>query len=318
LDNNFYSQKEVEDFVASVSPYTPILSEEPALAAEVIGIDGSIFQQEEFLEKPELAVSLPSLETEEAKSEKEPRRQIITYTVSPSDTLSEIATKFGLSVKTLADANNLSSVHQIKIGQILSIPPADGIIYTVSKGDTVGAVVQRYQGNLAETLKYTSENIKPGQKIVIVGGKIPSESSAPSNQSIPQRPVRLASASSTRNVLVREQSSGRNLGAAGSRNNGYPWGWCTWYAAYRKRVPSRWGNARSWLSSARRDGYAVGSVPKAGAIVVTTDSILGHVAYVESVSGNSILVSEMNYEGFGIISRRSIPIGSPIIRGYIY
>jgi surface antigen len=83
-------------------------------------------------------------------------------------------------------------------------------------------------------------------------------------------------------------------------------------------VPSRWGNARSWLSSARRDGYAVGSVPKAGAIVVTTDSILGHVAYVESVSGNSILVSEMNYEGFGIISRRSIPIGSPIIRGYIY
>lgn len=178
--------------------------------------------------------------------------------------------------------------------------------------------MQKYQGNLAETLKYTSENIQPGQKIVIVGGRIPRESTASSNQISPRHTTRLATGTSGRNVLVRNQSAGRNLGDVGSKNNGYPWGWCTWYAAYRKKVPHRWGNAGNWLNSARRDGYEVGSVPKAGAIVVTTDSIWGHVAYVESVSGNSIVISEMNYKGFGIISSRSIPISSSIIKGYIY
>lgn len=303
----------MESFVSAVSPYTPVLTEEPSLAALNIGVDSSAVVGQEFLEKPEIALTIPAESSGETENKQEQKRaQIINYTVSSSETVSGIAKKFGISVKTLADANNLSSVHQIKVGQVLLIPPADGIVYTVEKGDTISAIVKRFQGNLEETLKYTSEDIKPGQKIVVVGGKVQEPAPAP------VRRTQLAYANSVRNVVVREKSEGRNLGAGGNRNNGYPWGWCTWYAAYRRQVPRNWGNAGRWLASARASGYATGSIPKAGAIVVTNESWAGHVAYVESVQGDSITVSEMNYQGWGVISRRTISRYSPIIKGYIY
>ncbi len=59
--------------------------------------------------------------------------------------------------------------------------------------------------------------------------------------------------------------------------------------------------------------------PRKGAIVVTTENrYYGHVALVEKVSKDTITVSEMNYMGFAKTSRRTIPINSRVIRGYIY
>jgi surface antigen len=75
-------------------------------------------------------------------------------------------------------------------------------------------------------------------------------------------------------------------------------------------VPSGWGNARSWLYNARRSGYKTGSLPVPGAIAWTGAGWLGHVAYVESVSGNMVTISEMNYLGWNRISQRTLPAGS--------
>ena len=46
----------------------------------------------------------------------------ITYTVKSGDTLSKIASKYGVTVKKLADYNHLSNINSIRVGQKLKIP----------------------------------------------------------------------------------------------------------------------------------------------------------------------------------------------------
>jgi LysM repeat protein len=47
----------------------------------------------------------------------------LTYTVQPGDTLSKIATRFGISVTAIAEANNIKDPTRIKTGAVLIIPP---------------------------------------------------------------------------------------------------------------------------------------------------------------------------------------------------
>lgn len=85
-----------------------------------------------------------------------------------------------------------------------------------------------------------------------------------------------------------------------------------------KHVPWR-GNAGTWLYNAKASGYATGSKPKTGSIVVTTDNTYyGHVAVVTKVSEDSITVKEMNYKGWGVVNTRDISIKDRRIKGYIY
>lgn len=301
FEEEVYSFSQLENFVSMISPYTLMIEEDPTLTASALAFDSDVAESE-FVEKPlVLDISLPKPETPKL----EQRNSFITYEVVPGDTISQIAQKFNLSTRTLADCNNLSSIEKIKPGQKLLIPPADGVIHTVERGDTLTALVKKYQGNLTETLKYNPQNLQIGQKVVIVDGKrqMPGVS-------------RLASA---RNVLPRETTRTRTrLRGEGSPSNGYPWGWCTWYAAYRRNIPRNWGNAGNWLNSAKRAGYATGSEPAVGAIIVTRESFWGHVGYVEEVRGDAVIISEMNYQGWGVISRRTISKHDPVIKGYIY
>jgi surface antigen len=80
------------------------------------------------------------------------------------------------------------------------------------------------------------------------------------------------------------------------------------------------GNAIQWYPNARAMGYATGSVPKAGAIMVTRESWFGHVAYVESVDpdGRGFTVSEMNFRGFGVTSTRHFSSNPSVLVGFIY
>ncbi len=88
----------------------------------------------------------------------------------------------------------------------------------------------------------------------------------------------------------------------------FPFGQCTWWAAYN--YPVTWGgNATDWYGNARAQGVPTSSSPSVGAIVVWGAghgySVYGHVAIVVAVgSGGSFEVSEMNYQGLGIIDRR--------------
>ncbi|MCA9330410.1 LysM peptidoglycan-binding domain-containing protein [Candidatus Saccharibacteria bacterium] len=98
-----------------------------------------------------------------------------------------------------------------------------------------------------------------------------------------------------------------------SAGNGYFAGYCTWYAKSRRPdMPNNLGNADTWVARAAAQGFATGSVPRAGAIGQQGM----HVVYVERVnSDGSVTISEMNYQGFGVVSSRTVPASTFM---YIY
>lgn len=189
------------------------------------------------------------------------------------------------------------------------------ISYTVLSGDTLSGLAMRFNVK-ASSIKFANnlgnvDLIKPGDVL-----KIPPEDWEPTAAQIAAQNKKNAA-----KTLVGTTKNSKGIVVnikAGSKANGYPYGYCTYYVAIRRSVPSSMGNAGQWLGSAQRAGYATGSSPAVGAIMVSRESWWGHVAYVESVSGDSFTVAEMNYAGWGVISRRTVSAGSSFIKGFIY
>jgi surface antigen len=110
-----------------------------------------------------------------------------------------------------------------------------------------------------------------------------------------------------------------------SAGNGFTYGYCTWWVANKRYIPWR-GNAAQWWWNARPFGFAEGSTPRAGAVMVmgvSASSPQGHVAYVESVgAGGSFVVSEMNWwgvpgGGWGRVDYRTVTSMRGVL-GFIY
>ncbi|MBO0453783.1 glucosaminidase domain-containing protein [Candidatus Enterococcus murrayae] len=97
----------------------------------------------------------------------------------------------------------------------------------------------------------------------------------------------------------------------------YPVGQCTWYAFNRvkqlgKTVDDYMGNGGEWATKGKALGYEVSQKPKAGWLisfkpgVAGSDTRYGHVAFVEAVRPEGILISEGNVYGGTVISYRVI------------
>lgn len=110
----------------------------------------------------------------------------------------------------------------------------------------------------------------------------------------------------------------------------YPWGQCTWYVHQRrhqigKDVPTTLGNGGDWGDNAPIAGYKVGKIPKVGADASIKPGIggapppYGHVAFVEKVNKDgSIIVSESNVKGLGVISTRKFSSREASTMKFIY
>jgi surface antigen len=119
-------------------------------------------------------------------------------------------------------------------------------------------------------------------------------------------------------VVVTVHASGGS-----SCGNRFDYGYCTWYVANRRCIP--WfGNASEWYANGRSYGYPEGGSPQPGAVAVwgtSSQSSVGHVAYVESVQGDGFTVSEMNYNGgWNRVNNRFVPNSNrgPNFLGFIY
>lgn len=98
--------------------------------------------------------------------------------------------------------------------------------------------------------------------------------------------------------------------------NTYSAGYCTWYAKNTLGwVPNGWGNANQWAYNARNQGYTVSSTPIIGAVAQSSGGSLGHVAVVTGISGDTVTISEMNYQGWNKVSSRTVASSSFV---YIY
>lgn len=93
-------------------------------------------------------------------------------------------------------------------------------------------------------------------------------------------------------------------------------GTCVPYARHRTGI-ALYGWAGEFLAKAGKSPlYEVTEVPMVGSIVVTNESN-GHIAVVESITEDGIIVSEQNYDGLYLVTERSIPFESTLIEGYI-
>lgn len=221
------------------------------------------------------------------------RDDIQAYTAQAGDTASSIAQKFGITTDSVEWSNNLTS-DTVSLGVKLAIPPINGIVYTVKAGDTPDTLAAKFGANAAQIVAYNDAEIAgltPGEQILIPNGQIqkPSTSGAGGflvgGSFIP---------------IFSSGGGGDNCARWVSRypclygNNGYDYGWCTWYVASRISMPSNWGNASTWAYFAALSGWNVSTTPTPGAIAQTTSG--DHVAYVEQVSadGSQIIYSDMN------------------------
>lgn len=117
-----------------------------------------------------------------------------------------------------------------------------------------------------------------------------------------------------RNKMIFPDFDGRNYNTSGS----YPVGQCTWYVYNRitqlgGRVDNFMGNGGEWGQKGARLGYKTTGTPKVGYAVsfhpgvAGSSSVYGHVAFVEAVGPDGILVSEGNVVGPTTVSYRIIP-----------
>jgi len=251
---------------------------------------------------------------EKSKEEKQIKKtcpQI--YIVKEGDTLSEIAQKFGLKLNSVLCSNNLSENSLIKPGMKLKIPCEDGFYYTIKEGDTLSQIAKKFEVNLEKIKKANQtqgEKIYPDEVIFLPGAE---------RCYFPQRTSRRTSSSRSSSISSESKKAQKIIHRTKIKGSChiFPYGWCTYYVSLKRCIPWR-GNAGTWCWQARRYGFATGRTPRPGAIIVTRESFWGHVGYVEKVSGNMVLISEMNKIGWGRISQRWLDNRSSIIKCYIY
>ncbi len=240
------------------------------------------------------------------------KKESTTYTVKQGDTLSSIADGSDVSLDTLLWVNNLTSKSYIHPGDEIEILPISGLKHTVKKGETISLIANKYDVSIDRIVEFNDlpadAFINIGDGLIIPGGEMP----APV---IPKY--------AKKNYYTSAQSV---RGAGTGKSHTFFYGQCTWYVAQKRIVP--WsGHAKAWLANAQAMGYSVcwGSKcsPRAGAIVSLMSNswlskLYGHVAYVERISDDKFLISEMNYIDWNKVSTRWMSIGDYRVKGFIY
>ena len=97
---------------------------------------------------------------------------ITIYKVRSGDTLSGIASKFKVSTMTLWWANKLQSKAALHVGQLLRVPPTNGIVVTVAATDTLDSLATKYNldpATLTDINQLTDPTLVVGQVLMIPG-----------------------------------------------------------------------------------------------------------------------------------------------------
>jgi murein DD-endopeptidase MepM/ murein hydrolase activator NlpD len=109
------------------------------------------------------------------------RTSVITYAVQAGDIVGTIANKFGVSQDSIAWANSKleDNPDLLMIGDVLYIPPVDGVLYTVAKGDTLESIAKKYKATVEDIVAFPANGIKnahiliEGQQLMVPGGEKP-------------------------------------------------------------------------------------------------------------------------------------------------
>lgn len=110
-----------------------------------------------------------------------PREEVITYTVGKGDSVFGIAKNFNIKPESVLWANYdqlKDSPDMLSPGMTLKIPPTNGVYYQWKEGDTIDGVAAEFKATTEDIINWSGNHldlakpdIKPGQEILIPGGK---------------------------------------------------------------------------------------------------------------------------------------------------
>ena len=185
------------------------------------------------------------------------------------------------------------------------------IKHTVAENETLSDIAKKHNTTWRriydknESLQ-SPDVINPGEEIVIPTAEeeVPPRALPEPPAPAPVRTARTQSATTAQQAAPAPAPRPRGSSAG----NGYVYGYCTWYVkSVRSDLPNNLGNANTWAARARAQGFATGSTPRVGAVAQAVTGYM-HVALVTAVNGDgTITVSEMNYNGWGVVSSRTAP-----------
>jgi murein DD-endopeptidase MepM/ murein hydrolase activator NlpD len=102
------------------------------------------------------------------------------YSVQRGDALFSIAKQYNIKPETLLWANNdllKDNVDSLRVGQVLKVPPVDGVYYQVKQGDSLESIADEFSANLEDVINWpgnnidlTSQQVNPGDYLMVPGG----------------------------------------------------------------------------------------------------------------------------------------------------
>jgi murein DD-endopeptidase MepM/ murein hydrolase activator NlpD len=96
------------------------------------------------------------------------------YKVKDGESLTDIASRYGVSMMTLWWANKITSKDDLKVGMDLIIPPVSGLVITVKPGDTLESLAAAKKisvDEIVEVNELEDTNLIVGQVLVLPGAK---------------------------------------------------------------------------------------------------------------------------------------------------
>jgi murein DD-endopeptidase MepM/ murein hydrolase activator NlpD len=236
-----------------------------------------------------LGVSLDATGIVTLESEK-PWNQISEYTIKEGDTLSSIASKFGVSIESVKWANPNINWQKIKPDVVVSIPPVTGVVYKVKPGDTVYSIAKKFQTDAQGIVDFPMNTFSDDETFALVAGQtlIVPDGIMP-DEAVPSAP-------NIARVLTPDAGS---VKASGS---------FAWPGFGRLTQPFRWYH--KGVDIANHDGGAI-LASDAGTVVVS--------GWTNSGYGNHIIIDHGN--GFqtlyGHLSVISVVNGQRVNRGAV-
>lgn len=125
------------------------------------------------------------MEGQPARGDAKPREPF-KYAVAAGDTVSGIASSFGISRETVLWANSLGNPDSLQVGEELVILPVSGVLHAVASGDSVNDLALAYGVAAEKIVEFNGisdpDMLVVGQKLVVPEGKIQVGRASPSSR----------------------------------------------------------------------------------------------------------------------------------------
>ncbi len=113
---------------------------------------------------------------EDQMPEGDARALLQKYTVQSGDTLARIAIRFGLDPTTIywANRSSLPDPQSLRVGQVLMIPPIDGLLVVVGPGESLASIATRYgvaAQDIVDVNSLSNSAVLLGQALLVPGAE---------------------------------------------------------------------------------------------------------------------------------------------------